>query len=407
VFRLVSWDEFVTNSARLEEWTQSSSDQLPLIELLREAVDLKKLNNNLMKVTMFEDLIADIYSHLYKMYIPRFLDQAKDEHRERMKVDHLLMAPDSAPESGTQSQSVPTTDAPPPRGRTKGIARRDIQRRADSIVTKSLVSRGGTTGASTAAIVDSGHKTNGEIAVEGHGQESSLITAKITGDSDNPRAFPAGRSTTLKQDMTEEAQDGGTLGAPGSVPASLHDSADDESELSEIDEQLAMLKDDDSQKPASALLLFPNLLSRKSPDPESELSIQDSSLDGDGDVNEGNEQDNGNEGETELEPGGEDAEIEVDEGDGDGDDAGDETGDIDMEDTEAPAEEEEEEEEGGEEGDEGGVDDLEDDQQVEESPDQGEEEDGEEDQDASDEQEEKDLDGASQIEADNVMDSKE
>jgi hypothetical protein len=33
-----------------------------ILELLRDALELKKLNNNLMKITMFEDLIADLYA---------------------------------------------------------------------------------------------------------------------------------------------------------------------------------------------------------------------------------------------------------------------------------------------------------------------------------------------------------
>ena len=62
VFKPIGWDEFVANTARLEGLPQLAPESITLLELLRDAVELKKLNNNLMKVSLLEDLIADVYS---------------------------------------------------------------------------------------------------------------------------------------------------------------------------------------------------------------------------------------------------------------------------------------------------------------------------------------------------------
>jgi hypothetical protein len=245
------------------------------LELLREAVELKKLNNNLMKVTMFEDLIADIYARLYEINVPRFIEQANEENRERMKVDHLLMASDVPTDTPTPPTSAPPSEAPVPRGRTKGIARRDIQKRAEAIVNRHAVSRPVATKASMAP------------------SEEDTRPAAAT---ETPGSLPV-------RDHQRDGAVDGTSGVQSSVPASIHDSADDESELSELseidDERLAKLKAE--QRPQ---LLFPNLAARKSPDPTSELSAQ-VSADGDegdeGDEGAGEEDEEGNENEGEIE----------------------------------------------------------------------------------------------------------
>ncbi|KAJ5155873.1 Tetratricopeptide-like helical [Penicillium capsulatum] len=138
VFRPIGWEEFSTKTARLETLTTFAPESHSLLELIRDSLELKKLNNNLMKVTMFEDLIADLYARLYEVNMPQLVEQANEENKEKMKVDHLLMAGDANTDPSTPTTSVPASDTPAPRGRTKGIARRDIQKRADNIVNSKL-----------------------------------------------------------------------------------------------------------------------------------------------------------------------------------------------------------------------------------------------------------------------------
>jgi hypothetical protein len=94
-----------------------------------------------MKITMFEDLIADLYARVYEVNMPQLIEQVNDENKEKMKLDHLLMAGEASAETSTPPTPLPTSDTPAPRGRTKGIARRDIQKRADTIVNTKLAPR--------------------------------------------------------------------------------------------------------------------------------------------------------------------------------------------------------------------------------------------------------------------------
>ncbi|KAJ9311709.1 hypothetical protein DTO271D3_7969 [Paecilomyces variotii] len=274
IFKPLSWDEFVTNTARLDALPQLPTTCMTLLELIRDAVELKKLNNNLMKVTVLEDLVADLYARLYEVNIHHFVEQAKEESKEKMKVDHVLMTNDGAADTPTPPTSAPPSEAPVPRGRTKGIARRDIQKRAEAIVNR-MVPR--------ATLPKPAAPTEGE----GPRQSAPII------------------QTTAPIPIRNGAREDEQRGPRGSLPGSVHDSADDESELSEIDEErLSKLNAEHKD------LLFPNLNGR-SPDPTSELSA----VDGDeGDDGEGEGEGDGEEGEDEDEEG--DEEIEDAEGDG-------------------------------------------------------------------------------------------
>ncbi|KAH8695495.1 putative transcriptional corepressor of histone genes [Talaromyces proteolyticus] len=232
IFKPLSWDDFVANSARLDNLKDLPTTNGPTLDLLREAFELKKLNNNLMKVTMFEDLIADMYARLYEESKHRFIEQVNEENRERMKVDHLLMNTDGAADDPTPPTSAPASEAPaPPRGRTKGIARRDIQKRAEAIVNR--FARPSTTKAAAAPAEEE----------------------KVP-----PAPPPAAALSHLRDDAAE-----GASAAQSSAPASVHDSAD-ESELSEMDDdKLDKLKVDQRA-------IFPNLNSLKSVEQNSEMS---------------------------------------------------------------------------------------------------------------------------------------
>ncbi|KAI3157236.1 hypothetical protein CBS147317_4975 [Penicillium roqueforti] len=141
VFKPIGWEEFSTKTARLESLPQLGPESQAILELLRDALELKKLNNNLMKITMFEDLIADLYARLYEINTPHLVEQPTEENKEKMKVDHVLTLGDGLPETSTAPTFIPVSDNPAPRGRTKGIARRDIQKRADTIVNTKLAPR--------------------------------------------------------------------------------------------------------------------------------------------------------------------------------------------------------------------------------------------------------------------------
>lgn len=317
VFKPIGWEEFSNKTARLESFTQLVSESQPLLELIRDSLELKKLNNNLMKVTMFEDLIADLYARLYEVNMPLLIEQENEENKEKMKVDHLLMAGDGPAESSTPSTSVPASEAPAPRGRTKGIARRDIQKRADTIVNLKLAPR----------------TTTSKFTAAGDTEQSSSVTAaSTTTTATAPTSAPrdASKQAPTSGDM-DSAQNGGSK-----------DSADD-TELSEADKQ--------SKTEEQKLGSTPNL-SKSDPISEAEDtgSGNEGADEGDGDGSEdeaGNDQDNDNDdgdGDDDGDQVATEAEtdaLEGEYGDGDGDGDGDggggdnETEDEEMQDTEA------------------------------------------------------------------------
>ncbi|EFR05056.1 hypothetical protein MGYG_08064 [Nannizzia gypsea CBS 118893] len=136
VFKGVSLDEFTLYSGRLDTWCQNpAKEDIPTIELLRDAVELKKLNGTVIKSGMFDDLVADIYAQLYEKTLPQFVEQvAGEENRERMKVDHLLMTGESA--DGAETPPTTTSAQPATRPRAKGVTRKEVQKKADAIAAK-------------------------------------------------------------------------------------------------------------------------------------------------------------------------------------------------------------------------------------------------------------------------------
>lgn len=291
VFRPIGWEEFSTKTARLESLNQLAPESQPLLELIRDSLELKKLNNNLMKVTMFEDLIADLYARVYEVNMPQLIEQANEENKEKMKVDHLLMTGDATTETSTPATSLPASDTPAPRGRTKGIARRDIQKRADTIVNLKLGPR--------------------------------TATSKFTSAAE-PEATPRGPTTATAPGPTSAPQESGkqasaedSIGFQRSDLNGTQDSAD-ESDLSEVDETKPR------KMPAERKSLFPNLNKNESGTGETEDDEPGSGDEGaeEGDEEEDEDEDD-NDGEGDGDPGATEAETGGEEVQ-DGEEAGDE-----------------------------------------------------------------------------------
>lgn len=348
IFKPIGWEEFVANTGRLENLTDLAPESTSLLELLRDSIELKKLNNNLMKVSLLEDLIADLYSRLYEINLPHVMEQASEENKEKMKVDHLLMSMDGAadapPAPGpggtgpnpptTISASGPTatasTETPTAisRGRTKGIARRDIQKRAEAIVNSKLTTRPPNTKPTTTTTTTTAAGTTTTEAEPPNGTAPAAPTATT--------AEAAEASTTKKNKAA--------VGEPGSV--------DDDSELSEIDDEKMSKLDSERERGR----LFPNLKPPSPREPGSEMSVPDGDGEGDGDATAGEgEGENENEGDTMVEesfisaaPGDETELVDEEEGD-EGDEEGGDVADGEVE-GDGDAEDGEDEGEGDNEG---------------------------------------------------------
>ena len=199
----MSYDTFVANTARMEAWTPLVDS--PLIVLLREISELRKLNNSLMKVILIDDLICDTFACLYEQVVPDMIAKSNDEeNRDRMRVDHLMNndAPRTdAPSPAPSNQG--TLEQPIPRSRPKIVSRREILRKAEILINiKPVPPPTKRTPSAAISVV---------VPVK---QSNSPMPNPIELDSPNP----PGAGDNSKE-------------IPSSVPGSVHDTADDEREL--------------------------------------------------------------------------------------------------------------------------------------------------------------------------------
>lgn len=229
IFKSSNPEAFFVNSARLETWVQSPATQCAHLEILRDAIEFKKLNSNLDKSTNIEDLIADIYAHIYDYNVPDLIaKEAEEEDRSRMRLGNILAAepstvatlPTGGPNDGGGDQTTST------RPRAKHITRREIIRKAEALVTKAP-------------------------AVAPAKTPRAIAPAPETGKTPN-------LAVVIHQDAGRD-----TL---SSAPASVHDDADDESELSDAQDAVNVRQQEDHQKQengskALGSSLFPNLKS--------------------------------------------------------------------------------------------------------------------------------------------------
>ncbi|KAL8825551.1 MAG: hypothetical protein Q9170_007753 [Blastenia crenularia] len=213
VFKNISHEVFVQNADRLESWAHLPSTESPIIEILKEAIELKKTNANLMKPSAIEDFIADAYTHLHQTIVPELIARSNEEEsRGRMRVDHLMNIENPPISTPSPGPSGNPEDAAPARQRIRGVGRREIQKRAEAMINKP-----------TAAQV-------------------SVKAPKSPPPANDPTTPRSVIQVVIKQDepMRENS----------SVPGSVHDSADDESELSDVEATSVKV---------TARPLFPNL----------------------------------------------------------------------------------------------------------------------------------------------------
>ncbi|KZF19684.1 hypothetical protein L228DRAFT_224304 [Xylona heveae TC161] len=199
VFKNITHEEFQTAAARLETWCKSNYHNSTL-NTLRDAMELKKLNSGMMKPVVFDDLVADTYAVLYGTVMPQLAPPTTNgsqdsERKDMMSLNNLLM---SADESSEQARSTAAQQETGPKPRVKGVGRREIQRKADAAVAAAFSTAARTSKSATSA--------------------------------------PQQTVPEVEEDKEDLSKDDNAQGAVSSVPGSVHDSADDESELSDVEE---------------------------------------------------------------------------------------------------------------------------------------------------------------------------
>lgn len=260
VFKGIPHDEFETYSDRLNIWIADPNNSHPALDALRELIELKKLNSNLMKAIIIDDAINDAWAVLYTQVAktlpgpepasppvtgPGQLDgEALARTQGPMSLNNVVMNMDGS--MPTQGYAVPVGGSPghalpggvdvSQRPRKVGIRRTEIIKRAESAIAKAAEAPKPATSSTPRPRL-----SQPAVVLPSNSATPSLPPASATATTPPPR-LP-------HSDLRDAAAEGKD---DSSAPGSLHDSADDESDLSDVPDI------DD----AEAESMFPNLMRR-------------------------------------------------------------------------------------------------------------------------------------------------
>lgn len=258
ILKSVNYEEFQDMAARLEAWCQAPTTQHPVLDVLRDVIELKRLNNGLMKATSIDDLIGDTYAMLYAQVGPTLPALPKEQQEQAQPPLATLQQQPSAQQGATslpvssitpvqvdgsadgpsnpnlpfsvfqpnqgQGQQGPSTDTTA-RPRTKAVGRREIQRKAEAASAKPTTTAPLTSHA-TMPIRSPSASTHPHVLVPVH-------TSPEMAEPSDPSPT---KVSELQVPISGTATAAASVANAESAPASVHDDADDESELSELDE---------------------------------------------------------------------------------------------------------------------------------------------------------------------------
>ncbi|RAL65033.1 hypothetical protein DID88_001141 [Monilinia fructigena] len=213
VFRGIPQEVFDAYSERLDDSIKDGSLSHPALDALRETVELKKLNNNLAKPTPIDDMINDIWAVLYIQVVkdtpaidvttlqqPQADGDAAARVSGPMSLNHVLMNTDS-------NASPPLPSVEPPRPRKLGINRKTVILKAEQSINRPAEA------ARPAA----------------NPRPRNSVPSSVLPSNASPVVSPAPRI-----EMPLAAPQQNTRRDDSSAPGSVHDSADDESDLSDV-----------------------------------------------------------------------------------------------------------------------------------------------------------------------------
>ncbi len=307
VFRTMDHDEFQVNARKLESHAHDPETSNLALDILRDTIEVKKLNNSLMKGSLIDDLIVDCYASLYQGFVVTLPPGERvepiesqiiqhepvqgDGSRERMKLGSILTAQAdgnmdySGPGTQPIAPALPTVGssgmpAPPPKpARPKTVTRREVQRKAEGLIVRPPPIKTPTLLKHTAfprpPVVVEAPRSSSKHARSSSTTETQAINVGLgLGPIEGSRVLSLVREDAMN----------GTKSAESSRPGSVHDSADDESELSELEEGDNGLdgdvteeeKRERSSTPLRLAILFPGFPSKVSEGVNDDWIISDS-----------------------------------------------------------------------------------------------------------------------------------
>lgn len=227
---------------RIEAWCQDPETKAQPLDVLRDVIELKRVNNGLMKPTLIDDLVGDTYAYIYHSVGPALdelplpphyeqqlqqLQQPPPQQRPLMSVGGVMNVDGAVDPQHAQQYPPYVAQDGPGRPRTKGVGRRELQRRAEAAVTPQVRAP------SSAAPVKPAGNQSVQVVLPSH-----VVAPNAAAHAANSAA--------------------GTVAS--SAAPSVHDDADDESgsELSELQDE------DDVMDEVVVKPLFPNLARRES-----------------------------------------------------------------------------------------------------------------------------------------------
>ncbi|KIW97791.1 uncharacterized protein Z519_01375 [Cladophialophora bantiana CBS 173.52] len=266
LFDGMNYEEFIKKSEMMEKWAHDPDTTSVYLDIMRDAIDLKRLNNSLMKGPIIDDLIGDSYACLYKEFLEQLppeeqpkpqhaalpqgtfinmttdLTTSGDDGADRARLNDMLRAQGdgaadgplsvsiSAPiglglqnspthfpvVSGQQIPEVQRERARP--GRTKTVTRREIQRKAEAAIVK------------PPPIKTPILSKTPVIAVE--------VPSKVESGPDAP----------INKRLTETKDEDMDGSRTSSRRGSIQDSADEEADAEDSGSELSELEDMDDEK---------------------------------------------------------------------------------------------------------------------------------------------------------------
>ncbi|KAH9903998.1 hypothetical protein F4778DRAFT_76432 [Xylariomycetidae sp. FL2044] len=259
-FKATSPEEFEIIAARISDWSSDPTSSHPALNAMQEAIELKKLNGGLMKAGAIDDLISDCYTAVYfevgkalpgpavaTLLVEKEQERLHEEARQAEKTAGSksanpfsnILNPQSHENSGTEGglgDSAPTTniEGATQRSRRPGVRRADILRKAEQAFLR--VQEGPK---------PSNAKSRGSVSSGKTPAADHEVDEDATSDDEAP-----GEDVEMKDDEAPVEAD------VSSAPGSVHDSADDESDLSDVPDE-DLLDEEGVQQ-----LMFPNLIRR-------------------------------------------------------------------------------------------------------------------------------------------------
>jgi hypothetical protein len=293
-FKALTSEEFEVVGERIADWAASDGAEVPLFNCMKETIELKKLNANLMKVAPIDDLLNDCYSRIYSEIaktlpgpepskvveerhhakeVAAQLEAAQTETKVTSSLASILNAPNGQESiTGTVTPMETEKQEAAPRARKTGVRRPDILRKAEQAVIRALEAP--KSSKSRVGSVSSGkrgsHTPNqraSDAGSEEEGADAQIrreaghdvdVDMKDAGDEEDHGEDEHDEEHEDEQDEDhdeavedENAEEHGAEEKADSEAGSIHDSADDESDLSDVPE------DYDEEVPPG--LMFPNL----------------------------------------------------------------------------------------------------------------------------------------------------